>query len=116
VGRDWRTDGFCSVPCLRYGARKAGSRVAQHLAHAYKEYLAVFENVYVSTIMDSLWKNHALTAAQRPMAMGSFGGNHGPGGRSGGIADPSQMQLAIAHANFRSLSCAAAESPSSLSS
>ncbi|KAJ7838639.1 hypothetical protein B0H14DRAFT_1082912 [Mycena olivaceomarginata] len=93
--------GFVQFPqCLRYGARKVGSRVAQHLAHAYKEYLAVFENVYVSTIMDSLWKNHALAAAQRPMAMGGFGGNHGLGGRSGGIADPSQMQLAIAYANI----------------
>jgi hypothetical protein len=50
--------------------------------------------------MDSGRKNHALTAAQRPMAMGGFGGNHGPGGRSGGIAAPSQMQLAIAYANI----------------
>ncbi|KAJ7323670.1 hypothetical protein DFH08DRAFT_969216 [Mycena albidolilacea] len=92
--------GFAQFPASDTEPAKSGPGVAQHLAHAYKEYLAVFENVYFSTIMDSLWKNHALTAAQRPMAMGGFGGNHGPGGRSGGIADPSQMQLAIAYANI----------------
>jgi hypothetical protein len=45
--------GFVQFPASDTDPAKSGPGVAQHLAHTYKEYLAVFENVYISTIMDS---------------------------------------------------------------
>jgi hypothetical protein len=91
--------GFVQFPASDTELAKSGPGVAQHLAHAYKEYLAAFDNVYVSTVMDSRRKNDALTAAQRPPLIG---GNAPPQlpMRAGGIADPSQMQLVMAYANI----------------
>ncbi|KAJ7274552.1 hypothetical protein B0H12DRAFT_1228260 [Mycena haematopus] len=81
--------GFVQFAASDTEPAKSGPGVAQHLAHVYKEYLAVFDNVYVNTIMDSRTKNDA----QRQM----MGGNNG--GRPS-IADPSQMQVVMAYANI----------------
>ncbi|KAF7360366.1 Kinase-like protein [Mycena venus] len=90
--------GFIQFPASGTEPAKSGPGVAQHLAHVYKEYLAAFDHIYISALMDSRRKD-ALMAAQRPMGMGGVGGGPGPGGRPGGIADPSQMQL-MAYANI----------------
>ncbi|KAJ6577233.1 hypothetical protein B0H19DRAFT_1019558 [Mycena capillaripes] len=92
--------GFVQFPASETEPAKSGPGVAQHLAHAYKEYLAAFDNVYVSTVMDQRRKNDALTAASRPMM--NPGGNGPPQLpiRPGGISDPSQMQLVMAYANI----------------
>ncbi|KAJ7821928.1 hypothetical protein B0H14DRAFT_2256995, partial [Mycena olivaceomarginata] len=80
--------GFVQFPASDTEPAKSGPGVAQHLAHAYKDYLAAFDNVYISTVMDSRRKNDALTAAQRPLM------------EMDGIADPSPMQLVMAYANI----------------
>ncbi|KAJ7104308.1 hypothetical protein B0H15DRAFT_809422 [Mycena belliarum] len=89
--------GFVSFPASETEPAKAGPGVAQHLAHVYKEYLMQFDNVYVSTVMESRRKNDALTAAR-----GMAGAASGPPPlpmRLGGITDPNQMQLVMAYAN-----------------
>nr|GAT60914.1 predicted protein [Mycena chlorophos] len=63
---------------------KSGPGVAQQLAHAYKEYLAAFDNVYLSTVMESRRKNQANL--QHPMARAP--------------TDPAQMQLVMQYANL----------------
>ncbi|KAK7032988.1 ARID domain-containing protein [Favolaschia claudopus] len=93
--------GFVQFTATDTEPAKSGPGVAQHLAHAYKEYLAAFDNVYVNTVLESRRKNDAITAAaaaaQRPMGMG---GPSQPGIRPGGISDPSQMQMVMAYANI----------------
>ncbi|KAJ7158919.1 hypothetical protein C8R46DRAFT_404752 [Mycena filopes] len=92
--------GFVQFPGTDTEPAKSGPGVAQHLAHAYKEYLAAFDNVYISTVMDSRRKNDAMTIAQRgQMGLGGNGPPQIPM-RPGGIADPSQMQLVMAYANI----------------
>ncbi|KAJ7773049.1 hypothetical protein B0H16DRAFT_1363068 [Mycena metata] len=93
--------GFVQFPGTDTEPAKSGPGVAQHLAHAYKEYLAAFDNVYVSTVMDSRRKNDAMTIAQRGQM--ALGGNVPPQilMRPGGaLTDPQQMQLVMAYANL----------------
>jgi phosphohistidine phosphatase SixA len=85
--------GFVQFPAFDTEPAKSGSAVAQHLAHVYKEYLMAFDNVYVSTVMDTRRTNDALTA--RGMIHGAA--NAPPQGpMHGNIADSSQMQLVMA--------------------
>ncbi|KAJ7494586.1 hypothetical protein B0H11DRAFT_2002483 [Mycena galericulata] len=80
--------GFVQFPASDTEPAKSGPGVAQHLAHVYKEYLAAFDTVYVTTVMDQRRKNDALTA-QRGLAMG------GPPPMRAGISDPVQMQQVL---------------------
>lgn len=74
---------------------KSGPGVAQHLAHVYKEYLAAFDHVYVTTVMESRRKNDAVM--QR---MGNAAAVNGPPQIRPSLSDPSQMQLVMAYANI----------------
>lgn len=71
--------GFVQFPASDSEPAKSGPGVAQQLAHAYKEYLAAFDNVYLSTVMESRRKNQANL--QHSMARAP--------------TDPTQMQLVM---------------------
>ncbi|KAJ7674180.1 hypothetical protein B0H17DRAFT_161762 [Mycena rosella] len=93
--------GFVSFPASDTEPAKSGPGVAQHLAHVYKEYLAGFDHVYVSTVMESRRKNDAIARMGGAGAMGAGGANGAPQlPMRGGISDPTQMQLVMAYANI----------------
>ncbi|KAJ7052513.1 hypothetical protein C8F01DRAFT_1375908 [Mycena amicta] len=82
--------GFVQFPASDSEPAKSGPGVAQQLAHAYKEYLAAFDNVYINTVMEQRRKNSAN--AQHSMGAG-IAGPRIP-------ADPTQMQLVMQYANL----------------
>ncbi|CAK5268789.1 unnamed protein product [Mycena citricolor] len=67
--------GFVQFPGTDQEPPKSGPMVAQQLFHIYKEYLASFDNVYISTVMESRRKAEAVNATQRivPGAAGNAG-------------------------------------------
>ncbi|KAF7362459.1 ARID domain-containing protein [Mycena venus] len=60
--------GFVQFPPFRTEPAKSGPGVAQHLAHVYKEYLAAFDNVYVSA-MKSMRQANAPHSIARDLAL-----------------------------------------------
>ncbi|KNZ72102.1 hypothetical protein J132_04383 [Termitomyces sp. J132] len=56
--------GFVNFPASETEPAKAGPGLAQRLAQVYREYLAHFDQAYISSIMDSKRKMQALHQAQ----------------------------------------------------
>ncbi|KAJ7126729.1 hypothetical protein C8R44DRAFT_103842 [Mycena epipterygia] len=87
--------GFVQFPGSDTEPPKSGPGVAQHLAHVYQVYLAAFDHIYATTVMESRRKKDAVM--QR---VGNAATVNGPPQIRPSLSDPSQMQLVMAYANI----------------
>lgn len=97
--------GFVSFPGTETELAKSGPGVAQHLAHVYKEYLAGFDTVYITSVIESKRRLQASAAMQSQPAGGS-GVQPGPGPQAPTNLPPNarsinaaQMQSVMAYAH-----------------
>lgn len=100
--------GFVQFPGTESEPAKSGPGVAQRLAQVYKEYLAGFDQVYITSVIDSRRKMQAAAAVQQAQAQAQAAAASGSGSGNGGPSQPQhrgplnaqQMQTVIGYANL----------------
>jgi hypothetical protein len=91
--------GFVQFPGTETDPAKSGPGVAQHLAHVYKEYLAAFDGVYITSVLDSRRKMQAANAVHQAQSQLNLAGNGGQQQQQNARINAQQMQRVIAYAN-----------------
>ncbi|KAF9007653.1 hypothetical protein BDQ17DRAFT_1351077 [Cyathus striatus] len=95
--------GFVAFPGTDKEPPKCGPGAAQRLCHVYKEYLSVFDNMYITSVRQSKIKMLEQGGNANNIASGALAGGPAPAGQALHMLqrlglNPQQMQLVMSYA------------------